>query len=381
MAVRALAGEGRAEKDVVNSEAIPAPAARWRQLLRNTTFRRVLKGTASIALMVLLFKIALPFIVGAPWGSVADAITGLSWHQVLLLAAIWFTGLYAHTFVLTAAMPRLTHRRALTLSLTGSAVSNLFPCGGALGVGLNYAMSRAWGFSRPAFALYTFVTNLWDVLTKLSLPALALALLLVTDDVTRPQLASAAFIALAVLAGLVILVVAALGFEIVARFFGRWAGSAITAVLRLGRSKRTVELEHHFVELRRESITLLRRAWAQLSLGMIAYSALQALLLWASLHMLGTTLTTPEIFAGYAVERLLTFAVITPGGAGLVEVGITALLIAFGGDPVTTVAGVLIYRAFTFGLEIPVGGAGLLVWLWRRRSLAGRQVSTTEAGA
>ena len=64
-----------------------------------------------------------------------------------------------HTFVLTAALPRLTHRRALTLSLTGSAVSNLVPMGGALGIGLNYWMTRHWGFSKPAFTSPVIVSS------------------------------------------------------------------------------------------------------------------------------------------------------------------------------------------------------------------------------
>ncbi len=119
--------------------------------------------------------------------------------------------------------------------------------------------------------------------------------------------------------------------------------------------------------------------WIQLSLGMVVYSALQYLLLWASLHMLGTSLTGPEIFAGYALERVLTLIMITPAGTGFVEAGMTGLLIAvFHGDPITTVAGVLIYRAFTFGLEIPVGAANLAVWLWRRRGTLPERTDTNQ---
>lgn len=325
------------------------------------------KVIVGFGLVVVIYRTVLPLIIGAPWLSVLTVVSELTKRQVLLLGLIWFSGLYAHTFVLTAAMPRLTHRRALTLSLTGSAVSNLVPMGGALGIGLNCWMSRSWGFSQPAFTLYTFVTNLWDVMAKLSLPALALAALLITGDVTHPQLANIASLAMIALGVLLMLVLTALSSERAAALFGRLASPPVQLVYRLARSDRRVDLSRTVVELRRGSIGLLRTGWMQLSLGMMAYSALQALLLWSSLHMLGTTLTAPEIFAGYALERVLTLAMITPGGAGFVEVGITALLIAFGGDPVTTVAGVLIYRAFTFGLEIPVGGAGLAVWLWRRR--------------
>lgn len=327
----------------------------------------VAKVLVGLTLVVLIYRMVLPLIIGAPWAGVVQVVSELSKRQVLLLAVIWFTGLYAHSFVLTAAMPRLSHRRAITLNLTGSAVSNLVPMGGALGIGLNYWMTRTWGFTKPAFTLYTFVTNLWDVMAKLSLPALAIGALLLTGDVTHPQLANIASIAMGVLGMLLFLVLTALSSERAASFLGTLLTPPVQLAFRLLRSDRRVHLDTTVVELRRESIGLLRTGWVQLSLGMVAYSALQALLLWSSLHMLGTTLTGPEIFAGYALERVLTLAMITPGGTGFVEVGITALLIAFGGDPVTTVAGVLIYRAFTFGIEIPVGGAGIALWLWRRR--------------
>ena len=57
-----------------------------------------------------------------------------------------------------------------------------------------------------------------------------------------------------------------------------------------------------------------------------------------------------------------------------------ALLIAFGGAPVVTVAGVLIYRAFIFGLELPVGGMVLLVWLCRRASTTAQPVVAGTEG-
>lgn len=329
-----------------------------------------IKVVVGIVVVFAIYRKVLPFIAGAPWATVVDVVSQLTKRQVLLLAVIWFAGLWAHTFVLTAAMPRLTHRRALTLNLTGSAVSNLVPMGGALGIGLNYWMTRSWGFSRPAFTLYTFVTNLWDVMAKLSLPAVALGALLLTGDVTHPQLANLAEVTMLLLGVLLLLVLAALSSERAATLFGRMLTRPIQLVFRLFRSERTVDLSDSVLELRRESVGLMRGGgWIQLSLGMLAYSALQALLLWASLHMLGTTLTAPEIFAGYALERVLTLIMITPAGTGFVEAGMTGLLIAvFGGDPITTVAGVLIYRAFTFGLEIPVGATNLALWLWRRSS-------------
>lgn len=329
--------------------------------------RRSLRTVISLGITAALFIAVLPLISRTPWSTIGAALSSLTAREIAGLTVLWFCGLYAHTFVLTAAMPPLTHRRALTLSLTGSAVSNLVPLGGALGIGLNRHMTRTWGFSGSAFALYTFVTNLWDVLTKLSLPAVALVALLVADEVTRPGLQAMAMIALALLVVLLAVVGVALGSERAARWLAYRVERLVGFGLWLVRSSRTVSFVPAVAGLRADGIFLLTRGWTQLSLGMIAYSAFQAALLWACLHMFGSALTPTQVFAGYAVERVLTIAVITPGGAGLVEVGITALLIAFGGGPVATVAGVLVYRAFTFGLEIPVGGIGIALWLWHHR--------------
>jgi uncharacterized membrane protein YbhN (UPF0104 family) len=44
-----------------------------------------------------------------------------------------------------------------------------------------------------------------------------------------------------------------------------------------------------------------------------------------------------------------------------------AVLIALGTDPTGALAGVLLFRAFVFIAEIPVGGLATAVWLATRR--------------
>ena len=202
--------------------------------------------------------------------------------------------------------------------------------GGALGIGLNYWMSRSWGFSQPAFTLYTFVTNLWDVMAKLSLPALALGALLLTGDVTHPQLANVAEVAM-VLSGC-----SCCSSSRRCPASGQPRSSA-------GCSLRPIQLIYRLARLQAHASTsaspsssfdarasgLLRGGgWMQLSLGMLAYSALQALLLWASLHMLGTTLTGAGDLRRLRARAGAHAVMITPAGTGFVEVGMTALLIA-----------------------------------------------------
>jgi uncharacterized membrane protein YbhN (UPF0104 family) len=113
-----------------------------------------------------------------------------------------------------------------------------------------------------------------------------------------------------------------------------------------------------------------RERWVPLTGGVAGYLLLQAVLLGACLHLLGSDLAPAAVLAGFAVERLLTLVPLTPGGAGFADAACATMLVALGGDPVVVAAAVLLYRGFTFLLEIPVGGLGILGWLIARRRSA-----------
>ena len=48
-----------------------------------------------------------------------------------------------------------------------------------------------------------------------------------------------------------------------------------------------------------------------------------------------------------------------------------AALVALGGAPAVVAAGLLLFRGFTYLLEIPVGGITLAIWLLRNRRRTG----------
>lgn len=336
----------------------PAPAGPARSRLARTVLALVLTGAVVVLAAQGVRRL------GPSWSSVLGLLRGLSLGWLALLSAIWLLGLVAHTLVLTASLPGLTHRRALTLNLTGSAVSNVLPLGGAVGTGLNLAMIRAWGFTPADFVRFTVVSKAWDVLSKLSLP-LAVVLLLagtghLPDRVSRTGL----FLGVAGL-GL-------LGAGLLAVLAGRarWLVRAAAALERLleqvlaraGRPRR-LGLRERVAAFAETTAGLVRRGWQRLSLGMLAYLLLQGLLLWLSLRAVGADLPLPVVLAGLVAERALTLVGLTPGGVGLVEAGAVGVLVALGAAPSPALAGVLLYRAFVFALEIPVGGAVLGGWL------------------
>jgi putative heme transporter len=303
--------------------------------------RRLLTYAGGVALGAAGLVLVLPRVSGAPWRAVADTVLAVPGWALVALVALWLAGLLAHTTTLTAALPGLSRRRALLLSLTGSAVANVLPLGGAAGMALNYKMTRRWGFSSDGFASYTVVTNLWDVLAKLALPVLLLPLLVhgISAPAGLSHAITAAAVALPVVAGLAALLL-----------------THPRAVRRLGSRVERV---------RAAAAGVVRGAWQRLSVGMALYTALLFGLLLACLTVTGAGVALPVVMLAFCAERLATLVNLTPGGLGVVEVGLAgALMLAPGADPAGVAAGVLLYRALTFGLEIPVGGALLAGWTW-----------------
>jgi len=315
--------------------------------------------------------------VGAAWSQAWHLIARLPWQWPVFLGVVWLLGLCVHTVVLTASMPGLTHRRALTLNLSGSMVSNILPLGGVAGTVLNLTMVRGWGHSSPDFARFVVVSKAWDVVAKLFMPLVAVTLLLLWD--ARPGHHTALWLAAAAVG-------AAVGLLLVTALLGR-AGPLlrlVTLAERLWgwlrqRMRRTAPPPDSSpatgwtdagAALLAGTDQLVRRRWAELSWGMAGYWLLQGALLWLCLDAIGVHPPLPVVLAGLVAERALTLLAITPGGAGVVEAGTIAVLIALGTDPTGALAGVLLFRAFVFAAEIPVGGLATALWLLTRRSPA-----------
>ena len=330
--------------------------------------RFLLSWGAAVALVVAI----LPRAVDVSWHGLLPVLGAVHWPAALGLAGVWLLGLYVHSFVLTAAAPSLTHRRALTLNLTGSAVSNVVPLGGAAGVELNRRMMRAWGIDGRAFTGYTFLTNLWDVGAKLLLPLVAVVALGHAGESISPAIRTASLVAgvsfVVLVAGAAFVLVSSRG-AVVA---GRLAETVARRGLRLVGKQREVHLAAALLDIRAQCAGLVAQGWLRMSVGIAGYLALQTVLLGLCLHLTGGGNTWPEILAAFAVERVLTVVPITPGGVGVADLGLVGVLLALGGDPVSVAGAAVLYRAFVFAVEIPVGSGALGVWLLGQRLSARR---------
>ncbi|MFC6343958.1 hypothetical protein ACFP8W_18390, partial [Nocardioides hankookensis] len=75
-----------------------------------TTGRWVL----GVCLALALLTVVLPLATGVPWASAWTVVAAIPALELAGLVGLWALGLLSHTITLTAALPTLTHRRALT---------------------------------------------------------------------------------------------------------------------------------------------------------------------------------------------------------------------------------------------------------------------------
>src|SRR5205823_1028096 len=64
------------------------------------------------------------------------------------------------------------------VNLGSNSVANTLPAGGALAMGVSWAMLSSWGVGTAEYVLYTLVSGVWNVLARLGLPVLALLVLM-----------------------------------------------------------------------------------------------------------------------------------------------------------------------------------------------------------
>jgi uncharacterized membrane protein YbhN (UPF0104 family) len=336
----------------------PEPAGSPRRL---RSPRRALQVAVSATALLVLLAVVLPKVTGASWESALRALSFVSPWQLVGLTTLWLVGLWAYSFVLAASLPGLSKGQGFVLNLVGSGVSNLVPFGGAVGVGVTWTMARQYGFSHRSIGLFTAVTGVWNIVARLALPVAGLAGLLVVGAHVNGPLMVAAGVGAGVCALVIVLIAVALVSDRAAERVIRGATAVCSGVARLLHRPAPHGLELELAAQRQNAVSLLRANRGGLVLGMLAYLVLQGVLMWACLAVVGSDLGIAEVAAGYACGRMLTIVVLTPGGTGFAETGAAAVLIALGGDPAVTMAGVLLFSFFTYVCEIP-GAALAYAW-------------------
>ena len=305
----------------------------------------------------------------ANYGEVWAQVKTLSWEWILILIGSVVLNMITFAPPWMAALPGLGFWSAETVTQASTASTYLAPGGPAVGIGISAAMLFAWGFRADEVALAVTLTGIWNQLAILGFPTVALALLTLTHG-DRTALQSIATI------GLVVFVVVAGGFALalssagMARRVGGLAARLVNWTLRIVRRGPVGWDGESLARFRSRAIGLLRRRWHVLTLATIAGQLTVFLVLLASLRALGVgadEVSVIEAFAGWSLARVLGSIPITPGGLGLVELGLTTVLVGFGGNRAGVVAAVLVYRFLTIVPTLVLGAAAAATWRRHRR--------------
>jgi uncharacterized membrane protein YbhN (UPF0104 family) len=326
--------------------------------------RRIGGGALALAVIVATFVFVLPRI--ADYRSVWDVVTNLSWPRIAALVAVTILNLATYAPPWMAALPGLSYRNAFVLAQSTSASTYLAPGGPAVGIALGYGMLRGWGFARRAVTLAVAMTGVWNQFATLGFPAVALVLLTIAGE-KHPLLQTVALVGLAVFAAAAASYFSGLSSRRLARWAGNTSARIATWALRLVRRGPASWTGETFAEFRADAAGLLGRRWHVLTAATLAGHLTVFLVLLVSLRVFDVTasdVSVIEAFAAWALVRLLGSIPITPGGLGIVELGLTTALVGFGGDNAEVVTAVLTYRFLTI---VPTLVLGLLAGAtWKR---------------
>ncbi|GAB3277428.1 flippase-like domain-containing protein [Kineosporia babensis] len=287
--------------------------------------------------------------MGAGWSEAGHTLLSVEMLWIPALTFFWWAGHCARAGQVTACLPGLSLGKALSLCFAGSAVANSLPLGGALSFGVSAAMIKSWGFSARAMTSYFTLNQIYTVLLRVLFGAISLTWFMAYGP--GAQIGSTPVWASAATGGLLVLVCLVLARGQVTAWAGRRVGALLNA-------------------LREDMGVALRRSWVQLVLSGLCYMLLLGILLHLCLLGLGVHQSFLLILAVVGIERMVTTVPLTPGGAGAAELTIFTCLTAAGVEPAKALAGALLYRFFTFLLEIPVGAAVIVGWRVRHHLTA-----------
>jgi putative heme transporter len=323
-------------------------------------WRRYALAAVGLVIVVATFAYFLPKI--ADYRDVWAVLRELSWGWIAALVAVTATNVLTFAPPWMVALPGLRFRDALALTQIATALSIVVPAGAAVGIAGAYGVLRRWGFEGREIGRAVTLVSLWNQFANLSYPIIAVFLLTATGG-DSALLATAAFVGVAILGVAVAVLALVLSSGRMATDIGDLAGRGVSWVLgRFGRAP-VAWGGASFDAFREDAVDLLRRRWHVLTLVTYAGTLNVFLVLLVALRACGVTgseVSLVEAFAAWSLARILGSVPITPAGVGVVELGLSGALIAFGGQNAEVVAAVLLYRFLTMVPTVAFGAAATL---------------------
>ncbi len=328
------------------------------------------KRKTALGAVITIVVLAIVFLGVIPkFGSYAvafESIKSMSPGWLLALTASVVVMILVFVLPYQAAIPHLPYWPAFVIRQTGFTISNAVPAGGALGLALQFAMLSSYGVPGTVATSGIAITSVWSVFVTLVLPILGVLAALTTGTV-QVAWVLVGVIGVLVIAAAVFVFWLVLRSEASAHAVGRAAARAASPITR--RMEDPPDIDRSVLHFRAEIVDVVRARWLWISVSNLLVSCAQFAVLYVSVRAVGgdnaSGLTIFACFAAFSISRLASMIPVTPGGLGTVDAALIGLLITFGLDQTTALAGALVWRCATFIPQVLLG-IGTFVW-WRAR--------------
>lgn len=293
-----------------------------------------------------------------------------AWHALRGAAPGWLValGLLIVLSVLDQGLRHMVAQRAVRLhprwrtmlpaAWSANFVNMVSKSGGLAGIAVLSAEGRRSGKPRGAVVAAALLVVVLDQLAFAVLVPFAILALLLGGRLSAAEGAATAVFALYVCATAAAVIAATRGRSSVHALYA--VPGRLTAWLRRVVLRRPVSYEPNWQQADElyEAITLLRgrlRTAIPAALAAVGIDVLAVLQLWVSLRAVGVHVGITEPFVAYAISTLFALVGLVPGGIGVVELSVGAVLHSFGVPLGLAAAAVVLFRVAEFWIPLAIG--------------------------
>jgi uncharacterized protein (TIRG00374 family) len=325
--------------------------------------RSVVLGVVGLVTLAVIVVRVIPRI-----GSYSAAVTAMSTMTpvavaVIVVAVVAYLAAYGLPFV--AAVPGLGFWQGEQVNQAAFTIGNGLPAGGAVGLGVQYAMLAGDGVEQPAAAAAIVAVGLWSTFVTLAVPVLGVVAIAASGHASASYVLPAA-VGLAVLFTAIVGFALVIGRQSVAAAVGNLGNRVAAPVLRRVSSASSLDLAAALLAFRAGMVDLVRRRWAAITAAQAGVTITQFAIVYAALRgvqgwsVAGTSVLV--VFGAFAVAQLGLLIPLTPGGLGTVDATMIAMLVTMGVPAGQATAADLVWRAASFVPQVLLGAGALLAW-------------------
>ena len=349
------AGAGKPVSVAAKAAAIDAAQA------RPLTWKTVVKRALVVAVAGATIYILLPKLL---------AVLG-AWPRLSTLNPAWFTvalGCELASFTCNFALQRLAlHTRTwfpvVTAGLAGNAVTDSLPGGDAAGAAVQFSMLATAGFDTDTAVGGLTAFSLLGIGGLLALPVFALPAILAGVPAS-PGLVHTALLGIAGFAVFAVFGAIILRADWPLAAAGR-AAQGLRNWLTRGRRPPVTGLDKRLVAERDTIRAVLGRKWWQAILLTAGRLGCDFGCLLAALRATGASPHPSLVLLAYSAAGILALLPLTPGGLGIVEAGLSGLLVLAGVRASYAFLATLAYRVVTYWLPLFAGLPAYLLFRHR----------------